>query len=184
MRSRLHGADNGTVLVVTLVLLVCLLLGAAVLARSVNTANLISGNLSFKTASLHLADVATEKAISDLPNVTTLYARCVMAPYVAGCRYSPTILDADDTGIPTSVDWTRIQGIDEQLSGYTARYLIERLCRDTTLDRCLAESEVGNDSKTPDAVPVPGPRKIFYRVTVRVEGPRSTRTFTQVVLSY
>jgi type IV pilus assembly protein PilX len=189
MTARRRSAEQGVVLLVTLILLIGLLVGAVALGRSVGTANRISGNLSFKTAALHSADLAVEAAVSELPAVaartTPFPDNCAGAASPNGCRYYPTKLAVDAQGVPQNVAWTSLSAItDAQLPGYSARYVVERLCADATLARCLAESALGDDSRTPDPLPPAAPSKIFYRVTVKVDGPRSTQTFTQVVLSY
>ena len=56
-------SQAGVVLLVTLIVLMGMMIGGAALTRSVDTANIISGNLAFRQSARQAADLGIETAI-------------------------------------------------------------------------------------------------------------------------
>lgn len=85
------GKQRGVVLLIALIALVALTLAGIALVRSVDTGNVIAGNLAFKQAALQVSDTGTEAALTALTTITT------------------TSLDADIPGqyFATIQPWTR-----------------------------------------------------------------------------
>lgn len=195
MRRQGHHSEHGVILLITLVVLVGLMIGAVALSRSVYTTSIISGNMSFKKAALQSTDVAVERAVADLPAIVASNADshfpsgCETAAYPNGCRYYPTMQEeVDNKGVPKSIDWSKVR-YDEPLAGYRVKYVIDRLCNGPTpvtdtVNKCLSDSPLSDGSRKPDAPQISGTTGLFYRATIKVEGPRSTESFTQVILSY
>jgi type IV pilus assembly protein PilX len=186
--------ERGVILIITMVVLVGLMIGAVALTRSVYTTSLISGNMSFKKAALQSTDIATERAVADLPAIIAADAEshfpngCTTAAYPDGCRYYPTMQDTDSNGAPTSIDWSTVRA-DEPLAGYRVRYVLERLCSGPTpvtdtVNKCLSDSPLSDGSRKSGATQPARTTGIFYRATIKVEGPRSTESVTQVILGY
>lgn len=63
-RDRSPGQERGVVLMVALIILVALTIGGIALMRSVDTTNMISGNLAFQQSAIHAADMGTEDALA------------------------------------------------------------------------------------------------------------------------
>ncbi len=61
-----HARQKGVVLLITLIMLVAMTLAAIALMRSVDTSNLVAGNMAFEQSSLNVADLGTEQAITYL----------------------------------------------------------------------------------------------------------------------
>ncbi|HEU0187719.1 MAG TPA: hypothetical protein VFR06_07495 [Gallionellaceae bacterium] len=77
--------QSGVVLLITLIVLVAMTLGAIALVRSVDTTNVIAGNLSFQQAATHSADIGTEVAMQWLVanNNNTLWSSAPAFGYLA-----------------------------------------------------------------------------------------------------
>lgn len=116
--------QRGVALVTALVVLVVMILGGIALARSVDTGNLVAGNVTFRQSSLHVADLGVEAAVSRLQ---TLMNQKKLD--VASDNYSPTY--ADDAPVPPTANAVTSAATDS-----TARFLIERLCSPTN---CLGD---------------------------------------------
>lgn len=192
--KRLHAAQAGVALFIVLIVLVAMSIGGVALVRSIETSSLVSGNLAFKMSALHAADVAVEKAITDFPGIHSTSADanypagCATASASPnGCRYYATIQDVDTKGVPTAINWNFVHST-EALTGYKVQYVIDRLCRGPApvtdlIGKCLSDAPLGGGSQKAGAPKFTGVTKVFYRVTVRVEGPRSTESFAQVIIS-
>src|SRR3954469_13437461 len=63
--------ERGVVLFIALIVLVALMLASVSLVRSVDTANIIAGNLAFKQASVQAADFGIETEAAALPTIIT-----------------------------------------------------------------------------------------------------------------
>jgi hypothetical protein len=148
--------QSGVILLLTLIVLVAMTLAAIALIRSVDTTNVVAGNLAFKQATLQAADEGTELAIQCLSGVTTI--TCPEGGFLAGTAdsyfelpsrgYYPTgMVELDPVGTSDDpahalVDWEEngcnglstsrcIQAspaIPSSLAGYNLRYVIHRLC--------------------------------------------------------
>jgi type IV pilus assembly protein PilX len=140
--------QQGFALFVALIALVIMSLAAVALIRSVDTNNLIAGNLAFKQAATTSADAGTEAAITmltgmrdDAANASknvindashTFNKTCLTA--TAPCTVAnPGYFSSADSTLNLTADATwddvnnRVLAIDN--SGNTVRYLIQRMCR-------------------------------------------------------
>jgi Tfp pilus assembly protein PilX len=140
--------QHGFALFVALIALVVMSLAAVALIRSVDTNNLIAGNLAFKQAATTSADAGTEAAVTMLigmrdatanagKNVLndathTFNKTCLTA--TAPCTVAnPGYFSSADPALNLTADATwndinnRVLAVDN--SGNTVRYLIQRMCR-------------------------------------------------------
>jgi Tfp pilus assembly protein PilX len=186
--------QNGITLVFALIALIAMALAGVALVRAVQTTNQIAGNFSFRNAALHAADVGVEKAFAKLQVITsgTLDAK-QPSGCTTGCYYYPTMFTAaqlDAQGIPTNINWSNVTGDTATVNGsYTTRYVIERLCSGalpiTNLTRdCYSGATVGGGTKKAGGVVFSSTAELYFRVTVRVEGPRNTVTYVQSILAH
>ena len=79
--------QDGAVLVVAIIVMVVMMLASIALVRSVDTGNLIAGNLAFQRSATHSADAAVEAAIAWLESCNTGTNDCALGT-----------LNADDPG--------------------------------------------------------------------------------------
>ena len=63
--------QRGVSLIIAMIALVAMTLAGLALIRSVDTSNVISGNLAFRQASLHATDVGVEAALAALGTIVT-----------------------------------------------------------------------------------------------------------------
>ena len=219
------GRQQGIVLLIALMVLVVLSLAGLALMRTVDTTNLVAGNLAFQRSATFSAETGVETAITRL-----------WAAVTAG----PTVLHEDHTGTGgwayyasaskdtqpsarrypgyksygenpvTASDWDEywVTAINPNPEagpvckeracilatdgvGNTVSYTIQRLCdkegdpaNDTT--GCVPSPSVyaksGNSSGSQNTT-FPGKSQVYYRITTRVTGPRSTVSYVQTIVA-
>lgn len=201
MKNIVIKSQRGVVLFVALIALVVMSLAAAALIRSVDTNTLITGNLSFKQSALVSSDRGIETAleairVASVANLSSLNASQARGYFAffndnpALNLDNPTILRNDDTWNNFSADG--IPGGIEADTQNRIRYIVQRMCRSSvpvipeapTKDKCLlgetksaTGSIKGTVKKKRNLKPVLSP---IYRVTVRVDGPKNTVSYSQV----
>ncbi len=183
--------ERGIVMILVMIGIVAMALAGVALVRATQTTNLIAGNFAFKQAALAATDSAVELAYSQLD---ALIVSSAEAPYPTGCAvgaclYYPTRQATDINGVPTAVgDWSAVPASTVNTS-YSAQYVIDRLCSgalpvtDAALNCYVDKGTVsGGSKKVGDVAFASGPQ-IFYRVSVRVSGPRNTKSFVQAIVA-
>ncbi|MBU3695664.1 hypothetical protein [Dechloromonas sp.] len=171
------GKQGGVVLLIALIVLIAMSLIGISMIRQGSSAQLIVGNLAFKEGSNAEADFGVESARRWLvSNSNALYNSS--AGYVANGLATTQAFD------PYSYNaWqaTAEAGVE---------YVIHRLCASTgsvtttptSENQCIVARETsskegtsyGNNS-TPELFP-------YYRITVRVTGPRNVRSYIQALM--
>jgi len=189
--------QQGVVLFISLIVLVSMSLAGIALIRSVDTATLVSGNMAFKQASLQSSQAAITSAVTWLGANSAgsgLYANNTSQGYFSSIPASePLWFDKDtwDYGTPAQVN-----GGAADVSGNKVRYMIHRMCTEPNvahngngpsgqINQCARYypvSAISGGSKSDAAYKFPAPPEIFYRLTIRVDGPRDTVSLTQVSL--
>ena len=201
--------QKGVVLFIALIVMVAMSLAAIALIRSVDTTNVLIGNLAFRQASILPANLAVEQAAAALfadaaPAAPTIDPTTDLA---AENYYSTWQGNDDPRGIPkplqTKNDWASF-GLAKELvdtsSGISIRYVIERMCLAgangiaATPQFCdmlppkVATGTTIHDCDQPNPSPGSQPGCFalnpipFYRVTVRVDGPQNSTSFLQAML--
>ncbi len=150
--------QKGVVLLVALIMLVAMTLGGIALVRSVYTANIIAGNLAFQQSATNSADVGVQTAFAWLiANKATLGASN------SGMGYTNVRGDKTttwDSYWKTTLALASVTMVMDT-AGNTVAYAIERLCTDAG---CT------------------GIAQPYYRITVRVSGPRDTVSYIQAIV--
>lgn len=192
-------AQQGVVLFIALIILVAMTLAGIALMRSVDTNVLIAGNLAFRQANTMYADTGVEAARAWLTaNATSLNnnqpggALHYWANYQEGLDFLGTATD------PTlNYNWAQAAAVAAPDPAYTISYVIHRLCGGTgapsdAAAKCMQASAGGGSGSsgvgTKGVVSygvqaLPGTSTIYYRVTVRVTGPRNTLSYVQAILN-
>jgi type IV pilus assembly protein PilX len=194
--------QSGVVLFVALIVMVAMSLAAIALIRSVDTTNAIVGNLGFRLASILPANASIEQAAAalfpdeDVLNVGSIPDKRINLPaenYVACRQGLPTCPGPaeDARGVPavlqkksTALTLTK-QFNDTVQTGTQVTYLIERMCLqpgDATTKNCDLVPPKGNPGDTIGDAGSGGTSVPYYRVTVRVDGPKNTASFLQAML--
>lgn len=206
--ASLAKGQSGVILFVALIVMVIMSLAAIALIRSVDTANLVAGNQSFKQSALNATDLGIQTAMdrfdTTVVGATLSSEAATHTDLTSSCYLATTFLanELDVRGIPRLLlDPTTIQSpftaaFDTtytaanncqftNTNGEVVRYIIDRQC-----DPSFAASPPGNancnvvststSSLSSHDQPTGSESVPFYRVTVRVDGPRHTVSYAQV----
>lgn len=187
-----HTRERGVVLIVALIAMVALTLAGIALLRSVDTGNLIAGNMAFRQAALLASDLGVEAAFINLPSYTKNAN--------TANEYYAIRKTVDVMGVPSGISWPDVPCRDNagakpvcSTLDYQVKYVIERLCSEQTPGStsvtdlqtyCMVN--VGNGkgcSKGSFSPCFSSVDSVFYRVTVQVTGPKNTRAYSQAIIS-
>lgn len=194
--------QRGASLFIALIALVSMTLAGIALVRSVDTSNLIAGNLAFRQAALHATDLGIEAAFNELGTIP-LEANWPSGCTAGRCNYYPSMCATDmdlgtgTKGVPTVIDWANVPVTpNSPVNGnYNVKYVIDRLCNaplplcngivpvTDIAGKCYAGDTTGIGTKKAGGVVFSGATAVYYRVTVRVEGPRKTTSMVQALIS-
>ena len=191
MTSRLR-SERGVVLFVALIVLIVMTLAGIALLRQMGAGTSIAGNVAFKENATSVADRGIEAArlwvfTTGQTNLSQLSTDSPADGYYSswGTTVDPT---SPDFGWASDVS----VAADQASTGNTVEYVIHRLCAtpglsandpaqhcsDSTANNVGASQGGGSYGGVP-ASPIPSP---YYRITTRVTGPRSTISYTQVMM--
>ena len=183
--------ESGIVLILVLFGIVAMALAGVALVRATQTTNMIAGNFAFKQAALAATDSAIELAYAQLD---TLIVASADANYPSGCTagacvYYPTRQATDINGIPTAVgNWSAVPANTVNTT-YSAQYVIDRLCSgvlpvtDPAANCYIGQGVAAGGSKKVGDFSFSSSPQIYYRVSVRVSGPRNTKSFVQAIVA-
>lgn len=186
--SRRH--QRGVVLIITLVVLVAMTLAAIALARSIDTTNIIAGNLAFKHTATLGADAGIEHAVNILLPSLVGQTNCGVTS-VCPQGYSSWRQPMQEPPY-TSWDgyWDGVKGraitLNDPITGNTVSYFVEAMCNNNGQLHCLKSPPMVNgcNGSCLNAQCTCGStQRDYYRVTVRVSGPRNTVSFTQAIIA-
>ncbi|MBI3350681.1 MAG: hypothetical protein HY020_26225 [Burkholderiales bacterium] len=200
--------QQGLVLVLALVVLVAMSLAAIGLMRGVLGSNRVAGNLAYQQAAVQAADVGAETAIAWLEQMTNekLAGSAAGAPPVnanrlygnlkttTGAAYNYVATRADP-GVNQSWEgfWQTLSAANQvndlavDATGNRVSFVIHRLCAFSGAPKdavCETSPVVSTGEKNYGMQDTPQPKalgQIYYRVTVRVQGPRNATSFIQVI---
>jgi type IV pilus assembly protein PilX len=195
-RASLPSRVRGAVLFIALIVLVAMTLAGIAIMRSVDTATLIAGNLAFKQGTMQSSDNGIEQAYQWL-----IANRAALSLSNAGQGYNSGYATPIWTDAGT---WNTAVTVGTDAAGNTISYQIHRLCNcpDTLYNgisavcpqgnQCALDNPTGTGAPPPPAagdsftVGAPGylqdPR-VYYRITVRTQGPRSTVSYIQSMVA-
>lgn len=188
-------AQSGIVLIVALIILIAMTIAGIAMIRSVDLTNIIAGNLAFKQAATHLGDTGVEAAFTFLDGNkagTFLHTDKADQGYSANGNNAARSPAAGQTweaywATLAAVNPPRIRTIiPDQISGYTVSYIIDRLCASAGSPTAGANCSASTVSSVASGSGEEGGEKaitsssaIYYRITVRIAGPRNTVSFVQ-----
>ena len=185
--------QSGVVLVITLIVLVAMTLATIALMRSVDTTNIIAGNLAFQRTTLHAADAGIEQAI----NVTLPYLDTSGQFNVTTCSglgyksfYEPNLDAPYQTweGFWNSISQCAITLPQDPL-GNTVSYVAERLCSQNGKDDQCLMTPPTEDKRSCAGSNLGGASQCalvqhqYFRITSRSQGPRNTVSYVQTIVA-
>lgn len=189
----------GVVLVIALIVLMAMTLAAVALIRSVDTANLIAGNLAFQQAATHSADAGFEAAITWLQNNkdnNVLNDNDILNGYIANGAAEENN-PGPDTGTTWDAFWSGTLAAQSypkgartpDAAGNSWRYVIHRMCltngrqADAKCSDSPAILTASGNEEEGGKVQLNAFSPVYYRITVRVDGPKNTVSYVQTVVS-
>lgn len=193
-------AQRGVVLFLALVALLVMSLAAVALIRSVNTNTDITGNLGFKRAATASADAATEAAaawLKDNVTNTALNANISANGYIAKAAAagasktgSAFWADFEASGVcfmPMTAAGACNAAESYDAAGNRVAFIIQRLCKDTgsrPVASCAKDPSVSDEGQSQEsgAISFGSSTAIYYRIVVRVRGPRNAVSYVQTVV--
>lgn len=191
--NRLSGRrpQQGLVLVIALIVLVLVSLGGVALMRSVDTATLVAGNLAFQQAATRASDTGVERAIAVLQQKASdgsLDSNDTTNGYLATMRST----DSPATGQSWQAFWnSNLSGSAFDMGtdqfGNQVFFVIHRLCANASPPssggQCVTSpsttTATGNSEEAGQIQLQGSSGRVYYRITVRVAGPRRTESYVQ-----
>lgn len=185
--------QRGVVLMVALIVLIAMTLAGLALWRAVDSGNVIAGNLAFKQSATMSADRGLQAALVWLDsNRSALNDNNTAHGYIANT------LTTEPDWYGNTV-WSNAVDLGTDAASNRVQYLIHRLCTttgayngqdgagqtnncSTSLSKSPATNasngnELGVDSPAYSVTP-----SVYYRITVRVLGPRNTTSIVQATV--
>lgn len=182
-----HRKQQGIVMIVAIIAILAMTIAVYAMLRATSGSLGIAGNLAFKKNATSAGDLGVESARNWLTAQTPATLSADQAP-----GYFSTW---DTTFNPLTYAWSAgtnaIQVTADDGSGNRVMYVIHRLCPATGTDvsNCVRPSNLnmagtGNSIGTGGGgsdmvIVVPRP---YFRVTTRIEGPRNTLSYVQVIM--
>lgn len=203
-RARLsqRSRQGGVVMMVALVVLVVMTLAGIALMRSMDTTNLIAGNMAFKQAATHSSDSGIETAIGWLEANNVGAFLDANIPVVGYTASSP-----NNAALPLGETfWTNLAAggvcnlpmaggvcsaaATPNASGNQVSFMIQRLCaaagnRNGAACSIVTGSLVstGNNEGAGEEGLSANATAVYYRITVRVVGPRNAVSYVQAIVA-
>lgn len=204
--------ERGVVLLIALIVLVAMTLAGLALVRSVDTGNVVAGNLAFKGGATMAGDAGTEAAIAYLTpknGTTATYNDDATSGYYATSQDLLDLTGASNDPTRALVDWDNnncngaaasacikpSDTIVDAATGNTVRYIITRLCQtsgdaNSTSNSCVTYTVTGSTSPKRGELKYGDDKRfeplpaVYYRITSRVKGPRNTISFVQTLVHF
>lgn len=202
-RATSRRGQQGVVLVLALIVLAAMTLAGIGLMRSVFTGNRVAGNLAFQQSATHAADTGIETAIAWLEDrnanapATLHTGKDPGGGNLAYFANRPLNTDPADASTSWEQAWTawestgRINELArDATTGNRVRFVIHRLCNaegppESGIGCSASPVSVGSEggSRGSGVVGLAVPSQRYYRITVRVDGPRNTVSFVQSIVA-
>jgi Tfp pilus assembly protein PilX len=187
-------AQQGMVLLVALIVLVAITVAGMAMMRSVDTATLVAGNLAFQQAATQASDKGVESAIAMLRQKLvddSLSDNDTSNGYIATLQAT----DSPAAGESWQAYWdANLKGIaydtGEDLYKNHVYFVVHRMCQNAlppgSGGQCVASPAVtttkGNSEEAGE-IQLNSASQIYYRITVRVAGPRRTESYVQTTVA-
>lgn len=206
-RAAALNAQQGVVLMLALIVLVAMSIAGIGMMRSILTGNRVVGNLAFQQSATQSADVGIETAIAWLeqktrelkqaspPQLQNDLFQAQKKSAGAAFNYRPMREDPGanqswqaywDTKVAAG-DQVNTMAVDS--AGNTVSFLIHRLCNtagDSLSSGCESSPVLGSSamsSSKSGGIKLKVPDQVYYRITVRVQGPRNALSFVQAMVA-
>lgn len=186
--------QRGVVLFIALIALLVMSLAAVALIRSVDTNTIIAGNLALKQSALIASDRGSERALNWIADMMNADDQSLNVNRAAEGYFAT--FDVNGDGIINDLDDAKTlvdnNGIVETMNdgqGNAVSYVVQRMCMlaapaDDTNVCMYGDAVIGTGSKgvkdaTEAGARIDARQSPMYRITVRVNGPKNTVSYTQ-----
>jgi Tfp pilus assembly protein PilX len=189
--------QGGVVLFIALIVLVAMSLAGIAMVRSVDTSLGIAGNMAFKQSTVLGADKGIATAYTWLAansvGTTLINTDTLNGYYSAAPNDSATGYWFDDSNWTIGTSAVALNGGAPDAAGNVIRYVIHRMCAlpgttyngvaggvTNTCSLYFANSTASSGGSMSVGAPqFQGIPQLYYRITVRVDGPRNTISIIQ-----
>jgi Tfp pilus assembly protein PilX len=198
-------SQRGVVLFIALIVIVAMALAGLALVRSVDTNVMVAGNIAFKQGATNAADQGVEAARTWLlaHRSTLSDDQIVLATDKYYSNWQATVDFTGNNPAKTDFDWTNnsLEVTPNDGAGNRVRYVIHRLCANSNTTPAsttcvkISSTTTGSTSGGGEYVGRRGyegggassgfnltATTVYYRVTVRVDGPRNTTSYVQALM--
>ncbi len=186
-------SQRGYMLMLVLVALVAMMVSGIALVRSIDTNQLVAGNLASRNSTLHSADLAVQEAVNwiqanatsgvlngDVP-ASGYYAEAQTFNFTAAGTWTQCTTTSGATPCYNSND-----GAGNQVS-----WVVDRMCAIAGSPNAAGQfcsalnagASSSGGSYSSDAINFAGAPKNFYRISIQVVGPRNTTTLSQAFVT-
>jgi Tfp pilus assembly protein PilX len=177
---------RGYMMIIVLVALVAMTISGIALIRSMDTNQVVSGNMAFRNATLHSSDLSVAQAIAW---IQANAAGGVLNASAPANGYYAQEAEPDWSQQALWATCGGCAGVDP--AGNNISYVIHRMCtlqgspnNPGNFCSAVTSSMTGaGGSFSSDAVNFTGTATYFYRITVRSMGPRNTVTYSQAFVT-
>lgn len=202
MHRSTRSRQGGVVMLVALVVLVVMTLAGIGLMRSMDTTNLIAGNMAFKQAATHSSDSGIETAIgwlqannagAFLDNSIPVVGYSASTPNNAALPLGEAFWTSLSAGgvcnLPMAGGVCSPAAVPNA-AGNRISFMIQRLCAATGNRNGAACSIVtgtlvstGNNEGAGEEGLTANATAVYYRITVRVVAPRNAVSYVQAIVA-
>lgn len=182
--------QRGVILIIALIVLVAMTLAAIGMTRSIDTVNLVAGNLGFKQSSLNAADKGIEAGFQWLISRAGTPALNDDAP---GAGYFSSAADSDWYAASSWNNAAEVDAGATDAAGNRVWYYIHRMCTQPNTayngsnQQCALSMPSGaagtGGSMAVDAIVFEGVPQSYYRITARAVGPKNTVSVVQSMVA-
>lgn len=190
--------ERGTMLIISLIVLVALTLAGIAAMRSVDTAAVMAGNIAMRQAALNAADQGIQAGFGMLNTPNGDLTRDGLNLNVPGYFSSAPTTDPDWSNPTTWQNAALLNGGTPDVSGNVVSFIVQRLCtvpNCATNDTCLGQTNVcgytmsnvalskeGQDNFRPQDAQITSVPQVHYRISARAVGPRNSVAIVQTML--
>jgi type IV pilus assembly protein PilX len=188
-------SQHGFALFMTLVTLVIITISGIAMMRVMEAGVSAAGNIAFRQAAARIAGVAGEAALTRIKSMDKATLAVTSGDYYAntGTLFDPVTYNwsGNSTALPSNA-------LPDKLSGYDVNYVIHRmavadgLCEDLTATGCTFSSAASSVGTAAGASQSGGSQYgagisnvgglVYYRVTVKVSGPKHNISYVQTLM--
>lgn len=180
--------QRGVVLLIALVVMLILSLAGVSLLRSVDGSMSLAGNLALRQSAIASSDAGVNRATTWLLNqtATSLWNDNIANGYISSTTFNELAWSSNAT-------WANSVSFNDA-NGNVVNYMIFRLCTlansapNAATQTCNTASggaggSTQGNSMGSGGIQFQGNLQLYYRIVVRVQGPKNTTSYVNVIMA-